>query len=353
MNSGRTIFAQIMDYMPTYEFRQCVERYAGNYKVRSFSCRDQFLSMAFAQLTYRESLRDIQACLRAAKQKTYHMGIRGNISRNTLAHANQTRDWRIYADRPLLIAFSLGNIPQEQGSSETAYPSRFERQYPNDCFYYQRQGSRSQYPRQTSNRTRSRLHHGSRLSGLRTSLQTASVRGLLCNTSQEQRQIQSLLLPEDRQNNRTEIRSDCNFTRLLRQKRLSRKAQTDFLLRQDPKQETDFSDQQLQLAGPDHHGDLPKTLADRIVLQMDKAASADKSFLRHIRECGQNTDMDCHRRLCAGGDHQEAFETGAESLHNFTNYQRDTVRENTAFTSAYRCWNDRRKYNRLQPTEFI
>lgn len=98
MNTGRTIFAQIMDYLPTYEFRQCVERYAGNYKIKSFSCWDQFLSMAFAQLTYRESLRDIQACLRAAKQKTYHMGIRGKISRNTLAHANQTRDWRIYAD---------------------------------------------------------------------------------------------------------------------------------------------------------------------------------------------------------------------------------------------------------------
>ena len=87
-----------MDYLPTYEFRQCVERYAGNYKVKSFSCWDQFLSMAFAQLTYRESLRDIQACLRAAREKTYHMGIRGRISRNTLAHANQTRDWRIYAD---------------------------------------------------------------------------------------------------------------------------------------------------------------------------------------------------------------------------------------------------------------
>ena len=87
-----------MDYLPTYEFLQCVERYPGNYKVKSFSCWDQFLSMAFAQLTYRESLRDIQACLRAAKQKTYHMGIRGKISRNTLAHANQTRDWRIYAD---------------------------------------------------------------------------------------------------------------------------------------------------------------------------------------------------------------------------------------------------------------
>ena len=98
MNSGRTIFSQIMDCMPAYEFRQCVERYSGNYKIKSFSCWDQFLSMAFAQLTYRESLRDIQACLRAAKQKTYHMGIRGKISRNTLAHANQTRDWRIYAD---------------------------------------------------------------------------------------------------------------------------------------------------------------------------------------------------------------------------------------------------------------
>ena len=98
MNSGRTIFSQIMDYLPTYDFRQCVERYSGNYKIKSFSCWDQFLSMAFAQLTYRESLRDIQACLRAAKQKTYHMGIRGKISRNTLAHANQTRDWRIYAD---------------------------------------------------------------------------------------------------------------------------------------------------------------------------------------------------------------------------------------------------------------
>ncbi len=87
-----------MSFLPAYEFRQCVERYDGNYKVKSFSCWDQFLCMAFAQLTYRESLRDIQACLRAAKQKMYHMGIRGKVSRNTLAHANQVRDWRIYAD---------------------------------------------------------------------------------------------------------------------------------------------------------------------------------------------------------------------------------------------------------------
>jgi hypothetical protein len=98
MNTGRTIFSQVMDFIPLNEFRHCVERYQGNYKIKSFSCGDQFLCMAFAQLTYRESLRDIQACLRAAQQKLYHMGIRGKVSRNTLAHANQVRDWRIYAD---------------------------------------------------------------------------------------------------------------------------------------------------------------------------------------------------------------------------------------------------------------
>lgn len=87
-----------MDFLPVYEFRQCVQRYDGNHKIKSFTCWDQFLCMAFAQFTYRESLRDIQACLRAAKQKLYHMGIRGKVSRNTLANANQVRNWRIYAD---------------------------------------------------------------------------------------------------------------------------------------------------------------------------------------------------------------------------------------------------------------
>jgi len=98
MNSGKTIFAQLMDFAPAYEFRCCVERYQGNYKIKSFSCWDQFLTLAFAQLTFRESLRDIEACLRAAPTKLYHLGIRSHISRNTLANANQVRDWRIYAD---------------------------------------------------------------------------------------------------------------------------------------------------------------------------------------------------------------------------------------------------------------
>ena len=98
MNTGRTIFSQLLDLLPLSEFRRCVDRYNGDYKVQSFSCLDQFLCLAFAQLTYRESLRDIETCLRAHQPKLYHLGFRGRISRNTLAHANQQRDWRIYAD---------------------------------------------------------------------------------------------------------------------------------------------------------------------------------------------------------------------------------------------------------------
>ena len=98
MNSGQSIFSQLMDFVPSYEFHKCVRRYHGHYKIKRFSCWDQFLTMAFAQLTYRESLRDIQACLRAAGSKLYHLGIRSQVSRNTLANANQVRDWRIYAD---------------------------------------------------------------------------------------------------------------------------------------------------------------------------------------------------------------------------------------------------------------
>jgi len=98
MHTGKIIFSQIMDFLPMYEFRKCVNRYQGNYYIKTFSCFDQFLCMAFAQLTYRESLRDIEACLRSMQNKLYHMGIRSNVSRSTLSDANEKRDWRIYAD---------------------------------------------------------------------------------------------------------------------------------------------------------------------------------------------------------------------------------------------------------------
>jgi hypothetical protein len=117
MHVGRLVFSQVIDHLPMHTFRRCVARYDGNRYKKSFSCLDQYLCMAFAQLTYRESLRDIEACLRAQKDKLYHMGIRGNVSRSTLADANERRDWRIYADfaqaliriaRPLYADEDLG-----------------------------------------------------------------------------------------------------------------------------------------------------------------------------------------------------------------------------------------------------
>ena len=98
MNQSKLVFAQLMQHLPLTTFRRCVARYQGEFKVQSFSCLDQFLCMTFAQLTYRESLRDIQVCLRAQHSKLYHFGIRSTVARNTLAHANAVRDWRIYAD---------------------------------------------------------------------------------------------------------------------------------------------------------------------------------------------------------------------------------------------------------------
>jgi hypothetical protein len=117
MFAGRTVFAQLTDHLPPHEFHKCVARYGGNYKFRGFSCLDQFLCLAFAQLTFRESLRDIEACLRSVESKLYHMGFRGKVARSTLADANEVHDWRIYADfaqvlihiaRPMYANESLG-----------------------------------------------------------------------------------------------------------------------------------------------------------------------------------------------------------------------------------------------------
>ena len=98
MNEGRTVFSPLMDFLPLHRFRPCVERYGGDYKVQSFTCLDPFLCLAFAQLTFRESLRDTEACLRAQQPKLYHMGFRGTVSRSNLAYANEHRDWRIFAE---------------------------------------------------------------------------------------------------------------------------------------------------------------------------------------------------------------------------------------------------------------
>ena len=122
MNVGRTVFSQLIEYLPSKEFQKCVARYDGDSRLRGFSCWDQLLAMSFAQLTYRESLRDIEACLRSMSGKLYHMGLRGKVARSTLGDANETHDWRIYADfaqvligiaRPLHVRDPIGVDPSQ------------------------------------------------------------------------------------------------------------------------------------------------------------------------------------------------------------------------------------------------
>ena len=98
MNQGKYVLSQVMEFVPYHQFNECVKKYKGHYRVRSFTCWEQFLSMAFGQLTYRESLRDVVVCLRVQNQKLYHLGFRSQISRPTLARMNEKRDWRIYRD---------------------------------------------------------------------------------------------------------------------------------------------------------------------------------------------------------------------------------------------------------------
>ncbi len=137
MNTGKLVFAQVMSHLPLTTFRRCVARYDGEHKVKHFTCLDQFLCMAFAQLTYRESLRDIEACLRSQSAKLYHMGFRSTMSRNTLANANAIRDWRIYADfaqsligiaRPLYVDEPFGVDLSETvyALEATGHPERLQ-----------------------------------------------------------------------------------------------------------------------------------------------------------------------------------------------------------------------------------
>lgn len=114
MHKGKLVFSQLTEFLSNHEFRKCVDRYKGNAYVKSFSCWDQFLCMTFAQLTYQKSLRDIETCLRSFKSNLYHMGIRGNVSRSTLAEANERRDWRIYADFAQILIHEARLLYQDE-----------------------------------------------------------------------------------------------------------------------------------------------------------------------------------------------------------------------------------------------
>jgi hypothetical protein len=326
MNSGKTVFSQLMDFLPSYQFRLCVNRYHGNYKVKRFSCWDQFLSMAFAQLTYRESLRDIETCLRAVGDKLYHMGIRGKVSRNTLAHSNEVRDWRIYQDfaqvlirhaRELylgdphqvqldqtayaldstivdlcLTLFPLGEVSKAQGSGEASHPSGLTCQHPyhSDCHYgscprHQHMDELFWEPGSIYVMDRgyvdfSRLYR----------IQQDSA--FFVTRAKKNFRFQRLY--SHRVNKPTGLRCDqtislCGFY-----------AQKDYpasphpLLRPANQQDSSLPDQQLYLTTFNHRPTVSLPLAGGIVFQVDQATPSYQGLLRCQRQCRENTNLDRH-----------------------------------------------------------
>ncbi len=156
MYEGRIVFTQLMDFLPRHTFRRRVKRYGGDRRVRTFTCWNQFLAMAFAQLTYRESLRDIEACLGAAPEKLYHMGFRAKVSRSTLADANETRDWRIYADfAQTLITDARRLYADEPLAAELGAPSTHSTRPQSTSASRSSRGRASVGPRAPSRCTRS------------------------------------------------------------------------------------------------------------------------------------------------------------------------------------------------------
>src|ERR671919_879900 len=369
MNSGSTVFAQLMEFVPAYEFRLFVDRYHGNYKVKSFSCWDQFLCLAFAQLTYRESLRDIEACLRAAGRKLYHMGIRGKVSRNTLAHANEVRDWRIYRDfaqvlirnarelylnDPLAVEldqtayaldstiidlclslFPLGQVSKAQGSGEAPYSAGLTCQYPYHSDCHCGNSPRRQCHGRVVLGAGCHLCDGSRLCGLLPPLPYAARLGLLCHSCQEKFPLPAPLLQPSQQIHGTSLRSDRCASWLLRPKRLPRETAAHSLLRFSNQQAFGFSDQQLHLTGFDHCPTVSVPLAGGVVLQMDQATPTYQGLLRHQRKRGQNTNLDRHLGLRAGGHHQKALEPPAQPVFRSTDFERDDLRENSDLTNTF------------------
>ena len=218
MEPGKLVFAQLLDFLPRHDFNLCVQRYGGDRRHRGFSCRDQFLCLAFAQLTFRESLRDIETCLRSFQPKLYHAGFRGNISRSTLADANRVHDWRIFADfaqvligrarklyvdEPMgveleqtvyaldsttidlcLSLFPWGAVSSSQRGCEAAHAPGSAGQHTHFRADYPRQDARRDGPRSSADRAGFVLRHGSRVCRLSTSLSFEDLFGILRDTGQ-------------------------------------------------------------------------------------------------------------------------------------------------------------------------
>ena len=332
MNLGKLVFAQITQYLPLTTFRRCVARYGGGHKVKSFSCLDHYLCMAFAQLTYRESLRDIEACLRAQAGKLYHMGIKSRVSRSTLADANESRDWRIYAD----FAQSLIAIARRLYAAESFGVDLNDTVYALDASTIDLCLSVFPWAPFRSTKAAIKLHtlldlRGNIPSFIHISdgkLHDVNVLDLLLpepgafyimdrgyidfERLYQLHEAKSFFVTRAKSKHGVDLRSDHRAQRLLLAPRLRYAPASCPIQRSHNRQAAGVSHQQFHLAGVHHHRALSLPLAGRVVFQMDQAASSYQSLFRHLRERRQNPNLDCRLGLRARRHRQKATQPVGE-----------------------------------------
>jgi hypothetical protein len=363
MLNDRYVFSELMDFVPKHDFDRCVTRYQGNRRIRNFSCYDQFLCMAFAQLTYRESLRDIETCLRALHKKLYHAGFRGVIARSTLADANEHRDWRIYADFAHVLIDHARRLYQADGFGaqleQTAYA--LDSTTIDLCL--------TLFPWARFRRRKGavKLHTLIDLRG--------NIPSFMWITHGKTHDVKVLdTLPIEAGAFYVMDRGYVDFGRLHRftlglaffvtraktnlnfSRRSSRRVDKTTGLRSDqtivlkgPKTSTLYpgplrrvsyrrdgegvrlSDQQLRPARIDDRTTLQVLLASGAFLSMDQATSENQIVLWDISKRTEDASMDCDFHLCAGGYHSERIEDGAPAGRNPANSERVAFRENPHF----------------------
>ena len=388
MHSGRFVFSQVMDHLAMKAFRRCVQRYHGNRHIQSFTCLDQFLCMAFAQLTFRESLRDIEVCLRAHQDKLYHMGIRGGMSRNTLANANQRRDWRIYAEfaQTMIRIRSPPVCRRGLGAGARQHHLRgWTRPHIDLCL--------SVFPWALFRSTKSavKLHT---LLDLRGNIPTFIH---VSDGKMHDVNVLDILAPEPGAFYIMD-RGYVDFERLLLlhsvgaffiiraksntryQRRYSRPVDKTTGVRCDqtvvltgaksrkhypqPLRRIKYYDagtgktfnfltNHFAVSAPTVAELLSLPLAGGAVLQVDQAALAHQGILWNVGERGQDSDMDCGDGVCTGGGAEEASGAFGRALHNFAGIEPDAVRENAYFQAVFRHRLQFIESRKLQPVDFV
>ncbi len=369
MHTGQIVFAQLMKLLPLHQFRKCVNVITAITKYGEFSCLDQFLCLAFAQLTYRESLRDIEILsagetllfVSYGHQRQCFAEYLGRCQRNQrLAYLCRFRpgaDWhsptslcdrrlrgaterdrlrfRFHHHRSVSETFSLGPIPENQGHRQTTYPVESSRSHFRSYLYHRRSSARRQHLGCVLFSTRRHLPVGPGVFGFQTSLHYPSIRSLFCHAGQKKYARSTSLFPTRRQVHRLSFGPDHFSYRLPYRPGLPRATPAHFLSRPRHQQISGFPDQQFPPAGANHRPTLQDPLAGGNILQVDQTTPPYQGLLWHLRQRRQNSALDCGVRICPGGHSEEKTQYSSYPLHYFTDFKRPPIRQRTALRLAF------------------